>query len=332
MMTTKRIRLVAGVLIAIALSAPATQAQGSNLIFNHLRGALHISQGVPCGGVVEATTSIAEGIMHVSPSTVRADGIGSDKVFDLTRLDMFLTPFSAQAECRGLRANVEFRQIGVRLASNVTFTGQNLGDGRYRFVIPREQFLILESVTTNLPVPQPMTEYKRPSEDVSGEIDLRRGTAALHVALSTRLRVRFGCMDNGRRCVIDEIVEGRQTADITGGIQLPGTDTDGGVPDTMAPTLSCTPIAQPRRHQVTSADDSGGRPTLKLGTFLLENGEVIQIEETGQPGVRLLGTVGNDGIRHFQVGKGQGLVTATDESGNIARAACGVQANRLIGQ
>jgi hypothetical protein len=413
-------RLVAGVVSAMVLSAPVSQARGPNLIINNLRGSLHVSQRVPCGGVVEATTSIADGIMHNSPSLVRADVIGPNTVFDLTRLDMFFTPFSIQRECLGLNVNLVFTEIGVRLASVIRFTGQSIGDGRYRFMIPKRQFLVYESVATNLPVPQPMTDYKRPSEDVTGEIDLRRGTAQLHVVLSSRLRFRLGCVH--KRCVIDEIHDGTQTTDVTGVLHPPDADTDAdgsadlvdncplvpnatqspiatprltapndvtvsscqasdlGTPDasevcrnrplaisnnsspkfvigpnivtwratdgiappvfdqqvvtvagadTRPPTLACTPVGHPRRYRPTAEDDCGGRLTLKLGTFVLENGEQIQIEETGKPGVRLVGKVGNDGVRHFLVGKGEALVLATDDSGNVARAACGVPVDIL---
>jgi len=41
---------------------------------------------------------------------------------------------------------------------------------------------------------------------------------------------------------------------------------------------------------------------------------VIQIEETGQPGVRFLGTGGQDQIRRFQVGQGQAIIAASDGS------------------
>lgn len=414
-MNTKQIRVVAGILGVVALSAPPTLARGSNVIFNNLRGTLHVSQGVPCNGVVTATTSIADGRMHIQPMLVRADVIGPDAVFDLSLLELFFTPFSVQHECVGLKVNVEFLAIGVRLANTIRFTGQSLGDGRYRFRIPRREFLVHRSVVTNLPVPQPMTDYDRPSEDVTGEFDMRRGTADLHVVLSSRLRFRLGCVH--KRCLIDEVRDGTQTANVRGQLHHPGTDSDDDgvadlkdncplvpnatqVPvatpeltppadltvascqpsdigtaeardvcrarpvaisnnaspkfvvgpnivtwrasdgieppvfarqqvtvsgmDTMPPTLSCTPTGQPRRRRVVANDDCGGSLTLKLGTFVLENGEVIQIEETGKPGVRLLGTVGNDGIRHFQVGKGQALVVATDDSGNVARAACGV--------
>jgi hypothetical protein len=333
---------------------------------------------------------------------------------------MFFTPFSVQHECLGLKVDVQFLQIGVQLANTIRFTGQSLGDGRYHFVIPKREFLMYQSVVTDLPVPQPTDAYKRPSEDVTGELDLRRGTAGLHIVLSTRLRFRLGCVH--KRCVIDEIKEGTQTTDVTGRLFHPGTDSDAdGVgdlkdncplvpnptqspiatpvltppadltvgscqpssigtakaddvcrdrpvaisnnaspkfvigpnivewratdgidppvfarqqvtvsgPDTRPPTLACTPVGHPRRYRPTAEDDCGGRLTLKLGTFVLENGEEIQIEETGKPGVRLIGTVGKFGIKHFQVGKGESLVLATDDSGNIARAACGVPVDIL---
>ena len=416
-MNSNRFHLVAGILIAMVLSAPPAVAAGPNITINNLKGTLHISQGVPCGGVVEATTSIADGRMHISPAPAPGDVIGSDTLFDLTRLEMFFTPFAVQAECLGQKVNVEFREIGVRLASAIQFTGQNLGDGHYRFVIPRQQVLVYESIVTNLSVQQPMAEYRRPSEDVTGEIDTRRGTAQLNVVMSSRLRFTLGCMSNGKRCLIDEVGEGTQTASVTGRIHVPGTDSDrDGVPDLtdncplvanptqspvatpvltppadvtvssgqspdigtakaidvcharpvaitndapatfsigpnlvtwrasdgiappvfatqrvtvagsdmVAPILSCTPFSHPQQHRVTAADDFGGRLSLKLGNYSLDNGEVIQIEETGKPGVRFLGTVGLDRVRHFQVGKGQAMVMATDTAGNVARAICGV--------
>jgi hypothetical protein len=61
---------------------------------------------------------------------------------------------------------------------------------------------------------------------------------------------------------------------------------------------------------------------LTLGSYVIANGEQIKIEETGQPGVRLQNVVSGDGIRKFLVGKGQGVILATDGSGNTSTAAC----------
>jgi hypothetical protein len=95
--------------------------------------------------------------------------------------------------------------------------------------------------------------------------------------------------------------------------------------DTTLPTLSCTAAGHPLQHRVAAADDCGGRLSLTLGSFSLDNGEVIQIEETGKPGVRLIGTVGEGKVRRFQVGKGEAVVVATDAAGNAARVSCNLQ-------
>jgi hypothetical protein len=414
-MNTKRMRLVAGVLSAIVVSAPLAMALTSSLIFTNLRGTLHVVQGVPCGGVVDVTTSIADGQMEITPSAQRrADG-GAVQ-FDLAGLNLFITPFTVQHECLGMTATADFREVGVRLVKPVRFTGQPIGspeDLHYTFTIPRTQVLLFESVLNNLPVPQPETQYDQPSEDVTGEIDLRRGTARLHVVLSSNLHFRVGCV--GKRCVIDEQHRGRQTVDVTGVVANPRTDTDrDSVPDLIdncplvsnrtqsmvpnpaitappnvtlsscqapdigsatasdvcharpvaisnnaqlpfavgrnvvtwsarngidpavtaeqivtintedqtAPAVSCT-SARPHTFQVAAADDCAGPTTIRLGSFTLTSGEVIKVEETGKPGIRLINTVGKDNIKHFQVGKGEALIVATDAAGNVARAACG---------
>jgi hypothetical protein len=92
--------------------------------------------------------------------------------------------------------------------------------------------------------------------------------------------------------------------------------------DTTAPTVTCTPVGPtaPGRFQVAGADDCAGDASLRLGTFALANGEVIQIQLTGRPGIRLIGTA--DGIRHFLVGPGEAVIAATDAAGNVGNAAC----------
>jgi hypothetical protein len=415
-MNTKRTRLVALILGALVLSASVAMALIPSLIFTNFRGTLHVSQGVPCGGVIDVTTPIADGRMEITPrGSVPADVIGPLPVrFDLTRLQLFMTPFLVHQECLGVTATVAFREIGVRLASAVTFTGEPIGPGQYRFSIPKEQFLIFESVVDNLPARQPQTTYKRPSEDVTGEINLGRHTAQLHIVLASRLHFRVGCVH--KRCLIDEVLDGTQTADVSGMTLVPGTDTDhDGVPDltdncrlvangnqspvstpvlmpppdvtltscqdhsigtahasdvcndrpvaitnnapakfavgpnlvtwrasdgidppvtagqhvTVAgpdrtpPTVSCMAANPPvGSFKVAASDDCGGTTTLKLGSYSLGNGEVIKVEQTGKPGVRLINTVSNDNIRHFQVGKGDAIIVATDASGNVARATC----------
>ena len=413
-MTSNQTRLAAGTVMALVLSAPLALAFVPSLIFTNFRGTLHISQRVPCGGVLEVTTTVADGRMDITPFLVRGDVIGAPVQFKMTRADMFYTPFSAHHECNGIAATAVFSEIGLRLAKSVTFAGEPIGERHYRFSIPKEQFLIYESVMSNVPaVQQPETRYVRPSEDVTGEIDLRRGTAQLHIALASRLRFRAGCI--GRRCAVDEILEGTQVSDLAGGLYAPGTDSDDdGTPDlydncplvpnanqapvttpiitapadmtvnscqpagigtataedvcrarpvaisnnapasfavgpnlvtwsgndgidpiatdtqvvtvtgdSLPPTPSCTATNPPgRSFRVAAGDNCAGPTSLKLGSFSIGNGEVIQIQETGKPGVRLINTVSADKIRHFQVGKGEALIVATDAAGNAARALC----------
>ncbi len=92
--------------------------------------------------------------------------------------------------------------------------------------------------------------------------------------------------------------------------------------DTVPPTVSCVPAGPPGGTFRASASDACDTPTIRLGTFVLADGERIKINETGHSGVTFVGFVGPDHIRHFQVGKGQAVITATDASGNVASAVC----------
>ena len=71
-----------------------------------------------------------------------------------------------------------------------------------------------------------------------------------------------------------------------------------------------------------SAIDACGATTIRLGSYVIANGEVIKIDETGQSGVQQVNDVSSDGVRHFHVGKGEGVIVATDGSGNVASAVC----------
>jgi thrombospondin type 3 repeat protein len=93
--------------------------------------------------------------------------------------------------------------------------------------------------------------------------------------------------------------------------------------DTTPPAVSCVRVQSPgNAFRVSAIDACGGQSVIRLGSYALADGEVIQITETGQPGVRLQNIVGADRIRHFLVGRGQAIVTATDESRNVASVAC----------
>ncbi len=97
------------------------------------------------------------------------------------------------------------------------------------------------------------------------------------------------------------------------------------VVDTVPPTVFCTPTNPTgTSFRVSAIDSCTGSPVIRLGSYVLTEGEVILINETGQPGIRLQNVVGADGIRHFQVGRGEAIITATDESNNVGSVTCSV--------
>jgi hypothetical protein len=202
---------------AMAVSAimlPATLANAATprpLVITNVSGAARIQQPLPCGNNVDLTTQITQGYMGMTWFQLTRGEV----LVDLTRLTMFLTPFQVEANCNDVSGSVEFREIGLELASSVRFKAQLAGEsGVVHFRIPKERFLIYESIVDDAPVQQPEKAYRRPSEDVTGMIDLRNQTVQLHVVLSPELRFRVGCIDN--RCAIDETHRGTITTDIRG--------------------------------------------------------------------------------------------------------------------
>jgi thrombospondin type 3 repeat protein len=337
-MKTKQL-LMAVAVSAIALAAPPAHAIGfRSLVVVDPTGSVRIQQALPCGDDLDLTRPIAGGRIELALTSLRIQ-----PTFNLAKMDLFLEPFSVRRQCRGVDATAEFYEIGVRLAGAVSFGGVPTGgpeSNQFAFRIPKEQFLIYETVLDNAPVPQPERMYVKPSEDVTGLIDLRARTIDIHIALASRMRFRAGCI--GARCAIDEEKAGTQRADVAGAILAPNADGDeDGVPDvidtcpgtanpsqgpdTTAPTVSCEAVPSlGRSFRVSAADSCSRRVSLRLGPFMLGNGEVIQIQETGQAGVRLLREDGN-GLRHFQVGKGEAIVTATDAANNVDTALCGAR-------
>lgn len=214
-MNTQQTLLMAGAwaFSAIMLSATAAIAADPRpLIITDVSGAARIQQTLPCGNAVDVTSPVLRGYMQM---TWRPAARG-EVLVDLTRLTMLLTPFQVEATCNGVGGFADFREIGAQLASTVRFTAQQTSEsGVFMFTIPKEQFLIYESVIDNAPVPQPEAKYRRPSEDVTGVIDVRRQTVQLHVVLTHQLRFRAGCTRD--RCAIDETLTGTATTDLRGG-------------------------------------------------------------------------------------------------------------------
>jgi len=319
-MKTTRTLLVTGALSAIVLWASAANAE-SPLTITDLSGPVQIQQAVPCGNPVTRTLQIEQGLMEISSPVSTPDGI----FFNLFRLDMFLTPFSVERNCFGVPVVANFSEIGVSLAGAVRFRAEPTGglDARlYRFVIPKEQFLVYESILDNNPVPQPEKTYQRPSEDVTGLISLQprprivgiddapsRGFVQLHLVFAQQMRFRGGCALG--HCLINETDGGTTTSDLLA-------TNDGATP----PTVACTPVRTPGGgFQVSASDESLTPPTIKLGSFTLGNNEVIQLQQTGQPGVRLVETTRSPGIRHFQVGPGENFIVAIGADTHLAAVA-----------
>ena len=60
-----------------------------------------------------------------------------------------------------------------------------------------------------------------------------------------------------------------------------------------------------------------------VGSFVLANGETIKLTQTpGKSGVKFVNTMGPEQIRHFQVGPGEPVITATDGAGNNTSVTC----------
>src|SRR5262245_3216022 len=140
-----RLRVSVGMtLSAIALSASLAQAQ-SQLDVADLSGTIRFQQDVPCGDPVDVTLTIIDGAMDIA-SRISTRG---EATFDLVRLAVSVTPFSLHRACMGMSANADFREIGLQLAAAVRFTGEETGpagSGQYRIVIPKEKFVLYESI------------------------------------------------------------------------------------------------------------------------------------------------------------------------------------------
>lgn len=325
-MNTKRMLLAAGVVTAAVFSiGPVSAIDLRPMILTNLSGDLLIHQGLPCNQAVDITTPVmANSLLEITPAgglSTREGGV-SVKTFMLTRMAVFFEPFTVDARCRNFHDRRRFSEVGIQLVQPVPFTGRLDSEGRYAFQIPRGDFLISMAVIDNK---MPESGFRHPSEDVTGFIDLAHGTARLHFVLETLIHFQLpqGCQ--GSACLVNEDGRGTIATDLGGTLRFPDTDSDG-IPDggdacPFAANVTCTsagPQALFRVATPTSCDTQA----IRLGSFTLANGELIQIEETGQPGVRLLNQVGRSQIKHFQVGKGEAIVTATDASGDVASAAC----------
>ena len=209
LMKTKRIVLVAGGLSAVVLaagrlSAIVASAQSAPridlrpLVVTNLGGTLSLIQEVPCGQVVHVTTAATGGRAELTPSEGIPNTRTGGRTFTMTRLNILYKPFSVNGECQGFRDPHNVTDIGVTLAGAVTFDVEPDGD----FVIPKEDFLLKESFVDNK---KAKTAYKKPSEDVTGNLNLAGGTMRIQnrhrraAAVPRRLRPQRRELHHQRR-------------------------------------------------------------------------------------------------------------------------------------
>lgn len=107
--------------------------------------------------------------------------------------------------------------------------------------------------------------------------------------------------------------------------------------DNTPPTVSCVESVNPSGknvpkasntnqdgfYKVSGGDNCSGATTITLGGIPLANGETIKITQTpGKSSVTFVNTMGPLAIKHFQVGPGDAVITATDGSGNTSSVTC----------
>jgi hypothetical protein len=394
-MKSKWMRLVIGSASGIALATVLVHgADRRPMVVKHITGNLHIVQKIPCDTLTR-DTPVTQGRIVISP----AEGVDvpGGKSFVLIGFTISFAPFTISGSCIGVGGSRHYTFLSVQLRKAVAFTAVDRGDGVLNVTIPKDEFLISEVAVVDDRISEKSVTH--PSQDVTGMIDLRRGTVAVHVVVARS--IHFNEEDN----------PGTLTVDLSGTIAFPDSDGDG-VPDrddncrftanpdqsavatpiitapsnltlascadhhigfakaadicdggpvtitnnarssfvtgsnivtwtardtklrtatdrqtvtivdTTPPTVMCVPDGPPGGTFRVSAFDDCDVPTVRLGSHVLAVGERIKIDETGKSGITLIGTVGPDHIRHFQAGKGEAVMTATDGSGNVSRAIC----------
>jgi hypothetical protein len=74
---------------------------------------------------------------------------------------------------------------------------------------------------------------------------------------------------------------------------------------------------------VSATDICAVAPVITIAGYTLVDGETIKITQApGMSGVRLVNTMGEMKIKHFQVGPGDAVITASDPSGNVGSITC----------
>ena len=225
-MKTNRMLFLIGGLTAIVSAMPlALGADLQPIVAANLTGELHVEQGIPCGGVAEATTPVAQGRLEITP--VEGVGVpGGGTRFTLARVSVAFEPLSLHGSCLGVGETRQYTELGVQLEKAVSFTAVSSGPDVFDFTIPKGNFLVYEGAMLGDDLEN---GYKYPSEDVTGTIDLAHATVTMRVVLATRVQFKAGCLPPFG-CIINETDNGTLTATLGGALTFPDSDGDG-VPD-----------------------------------------------------------------------------------------------------
>jgi hypothetical protein len=247
-MNTKQTLLIASGLSAIVVSAALTLAKEVDrrpFIVTDVAGAVHILQALPCEPGLDVTSPLTSGRIEIVPGEgLRVRGGGT--VFELTHLTAFFAALSGGNPCFGSQT-IDYSEIGVRLASSVSVRAVKR-DGKYFFTIPKDQFTIFESLTENR---LPQKHYRRPAEDVTGEIDVKLGTVRFHMVFASQLSFTGGCPSGPLSLLCSPpslLFDGTQTVDIFGRNFFPDGDGDR-VPDQID---NCPMVANPTQVPVVT--------------------------------------------------------------------------------
>ncbi len=226
-MTIKSMLLLTCALGAVAL--PATLAAQTPdlrpMAVTPMTGTLRVVQDVPCGDDINELVALKAGRLELTP----AEGVTvtGGKLFMLASANLVFAGFSASRSCLGISETRSYGDIGVQLAKTLSFVAVSTDvAGVYSVRIPRTAFQIVYGTIVNGGLE---TAVKQPSEDVTGEINIGRGTMTMHVVFATKVHFQGGCVDPFG-CVVDETDDGTLTSDLAGTIVFPDTDGDG-VPD-----------------------------------------------------------------------------------------------------
>ena len=303
-MNTKRMLLVIAV-IALAIAGLARTARATDFrpaVIERPTGTLDVEQDIPCDNHISRIVAVSGGGIALSPAL--GTDLSVNKIFSLIRLHVTFDGFGASGDCGAVRASVSYSEIGVQLERAVSFTAVPATGRGYTFTIPRELFLVQVIDRRDGELERSL---RRPSEDVTGAIDLDTGRFSIHVVTAQTMHFQGGCFVV---CAIDEHDRGTITANVSGTLAFPDTDADG-VPDHLdncpfstnadqSPVSTPTIDAPPNVTLFSCLDHTIGGAT---GTDVCGGGPV---------------TISNNAPARFPLGSTTVTWTATDSKNRTA--------------